>query len=572
MKKIVNKIREDKSILAQIISALLIIFMCLYNISNMNYPVVNGDSFGYWSNAVSICGYDWKELIARNSYYSWGYSLWLVPIVKLLPHGLWYKAAVILNAAFLVTAYFFANSTAKIMFPKVGRLQISLIALVVIIYPSNIMYAQETWTESLMYMLMWCATWLLVSMEGKFYYKNFFLFYTVLGYMYVVHARSIGIVGVGIVLSLIILYKNHKKILPAIIAIIIFACMYLLNDIFKGYIIDNFYGNSQTSNINNVGLDSGTISTYISRIFNNVKLLAKSVLAKNSYFLLMSGFAIIPAVCVCIEKLVAAVKKENSEFVISHIWCIMAFFASLGVCALQMINWYSRKDVIVYSRYYENACGPVLLLGIIYIIEASPKIRLSVIVGWLINLLVMPRIIYCVNNAEGYFNFVCSPSFGVLYDNAVNMRTLKRLILVIESTFVIMTLACIVIGNKKYTLAAITGTFALVYIVINIAGAFYLREYRLELDKRFEPMREIIEGQGNANLYYLCENTTDDSAEILQFIMWNNKIRVIENENVPVEAGAYLLTDKVITEIDGGMYNVMYQRDGIYLYRYKTVD
>ena len=175
MKKLVVKIKENSNIVVQILCVMVIAFMCLCDITKMNYPVINGDAFGYWSNAVSMSGYDWTDLISRNAYYSWGYSLWLVPIVKILPHGMWYKAAIILNAMFLIASNFLAYRTARILFPQVKNIVISLVALVVIIYPCNILYAQETWTESLLYMLMWCATFLVVSMDVIFSYPKFFL-------------------------------------------------------------------------------------------------------------------------------------------------------------------------------------------------------------------------------------------------------------------------------------------------------------------------------------------------------------------------------------------------------------
>lgn len=53
--------------------------ICLYPIRDLDFPAVLNDEFGYWANAVSFFGYNWKELIAETPYYSWGYSVWLIP-------------------------------------------------------------------------------------------------------------------------------------------------------------------------------------------------------------------------------------------------------------------------------------------------------------------------------------------------------------------------------------------------------------------------------------------------------------------------------------------------------------
>ena len=551
---------------------MVIAFMCLCDIAKMNYPAINGDAFGYWSNAVSMSGYDWTDLISRNAYYSWGYSLWLIPIVKILPHGLWYKAAIILNAVFLIASYFLAYRTARILFPQVKNIVISLVALVVIIYPSNILYAQETWTESLLYMLMWCATFLVVSMDVKFSYPKFFLLYVILGYMYIVHARCIGIVGVGIVISLIVLCRNKKNIIPGVTAIAVLGVMYFANNAIKDYIIGNFYGNSETSGINNVGLDSGTVISYLTKAFTNIGMLFKSLTTKSAYVFFMSGFSIIPAVFMCVSKIVRLIKERKDELLVSHIWCVTAFMASLVLCSLQMMDWSVRKDLAVYSRYFENAGGPLLMLGIIYLIEASPKIRLSVIAGYVIDLLVMPHVLYYIYNAGGYFNSVCSPAFGALYDNTGSMETLGRLIFGIESFFIMIPITCIVINEKRFTTVFTIAMYGIIYIIITIAGRGYLLDYREALDNRLEPMRTIIEGEENEKVYYLCESIRDDSVETLQYMLYSSKIHVVEDEAEVTGDVAYILSDKMIVANNAAIYNVMYQRDGVYLYKYERVN
>ena len=39
------------------------------------------DEFGYWAHAAKAAGYDWSEMVSLGSYYSYGYSLILFPIL-----------------------------------------------------------------------------------------------------------------------------------------------------------------------------------------------------------------------------------------------------------------------------------------------------------------------------------------------------------------------------------------------------------------------------------------------------------------------------------------------------------
>ena len=58
------------------------------------------DEFGYWASAANWIGYDWSGLTALNSYYSFGYSLLLVPVLKICSGAVMaYRTAVALNNA-----------------------------------------------------------------------------------------------------------------------------------------------------------------------------------------------------------------------------------------------------------------------------------------------------------------------------------------------------------------------------------------------------------------------------------------------------------------------------------------
>ena len=194
------------------------------------------------------------------------------------------------------------------------------------------------------------------------------------------------------------------------------------------------------------------------------------------------------------------------------------------------------------------------------------------IAGYVINLLVMPHVLYYIYNAGGYFNSVCSPAFGALYDNTGSTETLGRLIFGIESFFIMIPIACIVINEKKFTTIFTIAMYGVMYIIINIAGRGYLLDYREALDNRLEPMRTIIESEENAKVYYLCESIRDDSAESLQYMLYSSKIQVVEDETEVTGDAAYILSDKVIVANDDAIYNVMYQRDGVYLYKYERVN
>lgn len=273
-----KKICFNSTFLIHGLAVLLIFVLCCLNIRKLDYIAVLNDEFGYWGNAASLAGYDWKELIAETPYYAWGYSIWLVPIIIFFrTPEVWYKAAIFLNIFLLIVSYFFCCGVAKRLFSKVNKNIIYIVCFLVIIYPSNIIYVQVAWSETLLYCLMWVATYLMIRLDEKFSYLKTVVLILVLLYMYMVHARSIGIVGIGLLCILLIILKNKKSVFSFLCVLAIAGLGYAINNYIKGYQLSEFWSNSLVSNMNNVGLNTNTVSAYLEKFVGNFNLFLESI-------------------------------------------------------------------------------------------------------------------------------------------------------------------------------------------------------------------------------------------------------------------------------------------------------
>ena len=78
---------------------LLIIFAIFgYGIRKICCFTLFPDEFGYWASAARWAGYDWSDVAGLGSYYSFGYGVLLLPLLKLISDGiLLYRAAVGMN-------------------------------------------------------------------------------------------------------------------------------------------------------------------------------------------------------------------------------------------------------------------------------------------------------------------------------------------------------------------------------------------------------------------------------------------------------------------------------------------
>lgn len=215
MKDYLYKYREA---LFACIPALVIFLLAIYRLSETGQPILFNDEIGYWSNSAFFLGMDWKSVTGRIGYYSYGYSLLLVP-VRLL--GRWFAwdwatlhhAAVMMNAGFLVSGYVIALKLAKRYLPEMGSVVRIMACFTIFTYSSYIVYAHITWTECTLMFFFWVFLYVMMRLTDRPGVWNHIAYAAVSFYIYTVHQRALGIVvtSVIIVLYMRILRRNKMK-------------------------------------------------------------------------------------------------------------------------------------------------------------------------------------------------------------------------------------------------------------------------------------------------------------------------------------------------------------------------
>lgn len=192
--------------------------LAIYRLSEIGQPILFNDEVGYWSNSVFFMGKDWTSVTGRIGYYSYGYSLLLVPLRALGALFGWnwkglYHAGVVLNASFLVMGYALALKLAKRYLPKMGCLVRTAACFALFTYSSYIVYAHITWTECTLMFFFWVFLYVMMGVTDRPGIGNHIAFAMVAFYIYTVHQRALGIVvtSVLIVLYMRILGKNRLK-------------------------------------------------------------------------------------------------------------------------------------------------------------------------------------------------------------------------------------------------------------------------------------------------------------------------------------------------------------------------
>lgn len=217
-KKISKYLYEHRVPLLQCIPALVIFLLAIYRLTDTGQPILFNDEIGYWSNSAFLMGDDWTSVTGRINYYSYGYSLLLIPLRMMADAFYWgwsglYHAAIVLNGLFLVMSYAIALKLAKRYLTGMNTLVRTAACFTICTYSSYIVYAHIAWTECTLLFFFWVFLYVMMRMADHPTVGNHTAFAVVSFYLYTVHQRALGIVvtAVLIVLCMRLMRMNRLR-------------------------------------------------------------------------------------------------------------------------------------------------------------------------------------------------------------------------------------------------------------------------------------------------------------------------------------------------------------------------
>ena len=222
--------------------AILAGFLCLWAILAVNAvceacgPLILPDEFGYWAQAANMVGMDWREVVSKYSWYSFGYGFLMLPIMKLVPNPIAaYRVLTGINFLFLGISPLLVFQTLSCICGKQDRKKLAMISGAAMLYVSYLTYAHTTMTESLLTFLYVLLAYELCRWFTRKSAGNFVLVLFTAGYMYTVHMRTIGILlTAAVFLCLPVLLEGQrqagKKVLwIAVVGFVVVLVLFLQN-------------------------------------------------------------------------------------------------------------------------------------------------------------------------------------------------------------------------------------------------------------------------------------------------------------------------------------------------------
>ena len=498
-REIKNKISCTQSRL-DIILSLFIAFQVMIWFDKYESISVLNDEFGYWGNAAILSGYGWNDLFSRTPYYSLGYSLLLLPIIAVTKNTqIWYQYAIILNVLMLVSSYFLCRKTLRLIFKKEDSCLLSVIAFITISFSSNIIYAEVAWSETVLLLLIWLITWIIAknSLEYNIYINV--CAFLLLFYFLLIHPRSIPIYIYGTILlivqGVISLEKNKWKLVFLFLYLLISIIGFLFYDGIKQWQLTTLWNNSSASVLNSANVADTSLS-YFYNILKNPDLFVTSLIGKIDCALFSTAFLLfiplINTVYCCWNKY--RTKEKDLAELIPYLWAVGITFGMILLSALQMLDWQHRKDMVVYSRYFDFALSPLLAIAIVQFRQRNILNKWTVIVSSGLFFLSIRYVYQRIKFANGSFNSICSPMIGAYIDNIPNIKIAFFIIVIIMISLFSLEIFYN-LNIKRIGYYTVLLGLSIFYISTSYLGAEYVNYARDLFHNKVNPIYQKIINQ-----------------------------------------------------------------------------
>ena len=446
-----RKMRNDKyvEILILLVTSVIIYFISTMQVKNMMTIWNQNDEFGVWQGAAWILGLDWSEVSSTNGFYGQGYGYLLAPImyfwgrdsIKMTHIAIYFQA--FYHTSIIFIAYYCLNK----MFPQLDTIKKIIISCLSILTIPDLFYVYMFFSENLLRFLVWCIVGLVVSyVYNERWYKLFFI-NAISIYAFSVHQRCILLVGLAVLFFIFesirhIMFdsaKLHTIINIFIIVFVTLAAYVIVYKFAQKSYIESFYCASKEGVGSNLLSErKTTIKAIFEYIFNiNSLWIMFQQLCGCIYYLsaydcgfALCGFASVFGMVLVYKREMLTTKK------MPYIYILFLVLGAIMLTVIQNSQYgiSERVEVNHYGRYFSYTLGPVVMLGVTFLLTHTYKI-LKKIITYIITVYILVGLITCfaINryNVTSLFAFpnACPGIKSVYFTNGPGTATLYHTLL-----------------------------------------------------------------------------------------------------------------------------------------------
>lgn len=523
------------------VEILIILCVHLYNLDSLHGFSVLGDELGYWGNAAFFLGNDWDDILNNISYYSYGYSLFLMLIMSLpVTAVMMYRLAIIANALFMVTSFLISYYLFTRLLPDKNKILVSIACTAMAVYASYVSCSGVAWSECYLVLFVW-----LILLQGYFISQKItmlriLVFAAELGYIYMIHQRTIPFLIAGVIYIFALFLQKKAKAKHLIALILTASSLLVVASMIKSYLQTYLlYAAKESGNDYSAIFANMNISTLVVPTIREV--------AGQFYYLWTASFGIIPlgigiTVVTFIKKW-----KEKEDTCYFRGFVLLSFFGILGVSSIFMRLSVSRLDYLVYGRYNEIIIGFFVVMGFLGISDfVKQKNSWIILVCALVCYFVLALFLY---NKIQTWNIPLNSSYHGLCATGIYWFYILRGFRVLELCGVATVVQAMLFGLLKLfhrnnllliiEIVCITGVWI-------VSGELAIQNKTLPRQLVNEPLEqngsfwEYIH-ENDVSVAYIFEPISNEAN--IQFYMLDKPLKCVRNVNDLEELSDILIID-----------------------------
>ncbi len=347
--------------LEYIVLPVMLFGIAVYSVCNAYGFLLHPDEYTYWAYAAFVSGFDWSDITSLGMYFSYGYSLILIPIFAFCKNAVMaYRMAVGINFIFLMLSFICLVKTVKAVQDS-QRIPVTWFAAAAVCFPGYLFYAQMTMTETLLILL-----YLVIGMLLYLYLENgrlqtLFLLLVVMMYLYVVHMRTVGILLSGLVVLLFHMLFGQGKKLHVLWTVGVVGILFAASSILKDWSFANVFGGMNQEFVS--GNDYSGQLEKIKYIFTwtgfydfVISLIGKFLyLGLSTYGLFYWG--VYSLIRTLFDKTERHIRRDFSAYI------LLGMCAQIAIATIYLLNMGAVSDY-TYGRYSEIVIPYIMVAGL----------------------------------------------------------------------------------------------------------------------------------------------------------------------------------------------------------------
>lgn len=405
---------------------LLLLYTYVKNVLQINTVWELVDEYGYLANAAYMSGTEWAWV--SNSYYGYGYSIWLVPFFWLCNSGTrMIQGAIFVNAMCVVALFIVQIVLMKKICKSLSENMVVLVSFVLCLYPYLFVSGMKVVSECLLVLMIWLCGLLLYQAltTEKWYYYALTASATV--YTFFVHTRAFIFCAAVVLILLIMLTQKSVNVKNFVIFCVVGGTLLALGYILKNELIDVVYSASlfQSDAPIAEGVTAAvgntlTLKYMLQRIVDmlaNFSVRHVFTFACKNFYLLVATAGMFHIGIGYIAKDVVAGWKQAKKLTNEDALKLMYAVAAIVMIFALIINSPGNPDkpaYYFYGRYYEYLIGPIVFVGIEKVSEKriTPWVLMTVLILLLISEQGTLQVDAYLNNPYLYFDSNRMASFA----------------------------------------------------------------------------------------------------------------------------------------------------------------